>query len=489
MRGMTVPLRRILVVAAVALVMAAESANAQSRASSSDKRDQEIELLKQQVRQLQEQVKTLEGLNTKVKEIDRKLEIQGNSDAVATDVARTKALEEPLVKANDEGFRLQSANDDYRIRLGGLLQVNPRFFTSGDDKNISSSFYVNKARPILSGALGKYYEFQVMPDFGQGKTSLQDAWVNVAYWSAAQLQIGKYKAYVSLERLQSDPALQFVQRSELQNLVPNRDIGAQVNGILFDKRLTYQLGLMNGVPNNASTVDFDSNDAKDFVGRLFLTPFRWSENQWIEGLGFGLGSTLGNERGSTLSSYTTWGQQTWFRYNNGVTMAGQRDRIDAQAYYYWRQLGLLAEYAQDTHRMNLTTSTINRTDNFTDTGYVAQASYFLTGENASYGFVRPLNPFDPFNPFDSGWGAWELTARISNVATSTRQFQLGYANPSLSAKSATEFALGFNWTLTNNIKYWFDFANTFFDGGGGTTSAPRDRINETVLESQFQLAF
>jgi phosphate-selective porin OprO/OprP len=212
-----------------------------------------------------------------------------------------------LVKASDEGFRIQSANDDYRIRFGGLMQINPRFFPSGENKNTSSTFYVNKARPIISGAFAKYYEFQITPDFGQGKTSLQDAWLNVAYIPQAQFQMGKYKAPVSLERAQSDPALQFIQRSELQNLVPNRDIGAQIWGILFGKRVSYYLAFMNGVPNNTSSTDFDTNDAKDFSGRFYLTPFRGSDNQWLEGIGFGMGGTYGNESGSNLSSYKTWG--------------------------------------------------------------------------------------------------------------------------------------------------------------------------------------
>ena len=112
------------------------------------------------------------------------------------------------------------------------MQLNGRrFFTSGNDKNVSSTFYVNKARPIISGALGEYFEFQMTPDFGKGKVSLQDGWVNVAYLPQGQLQVGKYKASVNLERLQSDPALEFIQRSQVQNLVPNRDIGVQLWGI------------------------------------------------------------------------------------------------------------------------------------------------------------------------------------------------------------------------------------------------------------------
>jgi hypothetical protein len=103
------------------------------------------------------------------------------------------------------------------------------------------------------------------PDFGLGKVVLQDAYFNDTMFRYANLQVGKYKSPYDLERLQSDHDLEFSQRSEIQNLVPNRDYGAQ-HASRFENRLTYQVALMNGVPNNTATVESDNNDGKDFVG-------------------------------------------------------------------------------------------------------------------------------------------------------------------------------------------------------------------------------
>jgi phosphate-selective porin OprO/OprP len=483
-----------IVLAAVlaAALFPAEIARAQSKLSA-DQKDQEIELLKTEVKQLEQRVENLEGLDQRVKVIDRKIEVQEQTQ-------QKKALEMPIVKANAEGFSFSSPTEqpgeqpNYKIKLGANIQADGRFFTSGSDKNISSTFFLNKARPILSGTVGKYYDFMLMPDFGQGKVVLQDAYLNLTYFKQAELQAGKYKAPLDLERLQPDPYIEFSERSEIQNVVPNRDTVIELHGDLIDSRLTYQLALMNGVPNNTASSDFDNNDGKDFVGRVFLTPFKPSENEWLKGLGVGLAGTYGNESGNTTSVYRTWGQSTWFTYNNGVTANGARGRLDAQAYYYWRQLGLMAEYAQDDHALKLATETGNRTQSFTDNGYMAQISYYLTGENASYGMVSPLRPLDlnlgELGALEEGGlGAFELAARISNVATDTRQFQLGFANPSVSAKTATEFALGINWILNNNVKYGFDYADTYFYGGAGTTAASTDRPAESVFESQLQIAF
>jgi phosphate-selective porin OprO and OprP len=448
-----------------------------------DPRDQEIELLKAEVQQLEQRVNKLEGLDRKVTVIDRKLEVQQQAQ-------QQKALAMPIVKADDTGFSLSSPDHAYNIDFGGIVQGDGRFFTSGDDKNGGSTFFLNRVRPILTGAVAKYYNFNITPDFGQGRVVLQDAYLNFTYFDFANLRTGKYKAPLDLERLQNDRDLEFSERSEIQNLVPNRDYGADLHGRLFEGRVFYDAALMNGVPNNTAAVDRDINDGKDFVGRIFATPFELGENQWLKGLGFGFAGSYGDESGSTTSVYQTYGMSTWFSYNKGVTASGLRARIEPQLYYYWRGFGLLAEYAQDEHSLNLDTTAhgklINRTDTFTDTGYVVQGSYLLTGEDASYGWVKPYHPFDPRN---RSWGAWEVAARISNVAAQTRQFQLGFAAPNVSAKTATEFALGVNWYLSNNIKWQWDYANTFFDGGAGTTAAPRDRPNESVIESQLQLSF
>jgi phosphate-selective porin OprO and OprP len=491
MRKCTLPILPVLLAAIITGVfIPAGPAHAQSKLSA-DPKDQEIELLKNEVQQLEHRVDTLEGLDQKVKVIDRKLEVDEQDQ-------HQKTLEMPIVKASDQGFSFSSPENAYKINFGGIIQGDGRFFTSGADKNVSSTFYLNRVRPILTGTLWKYYDFNITPDFGQGKVVLQDAFLNIKYFPEANFQAGKYKAPLDLERLQVDRDLEFSERSEIQNLVPNRDTGIQLRSdSLWNNRLTYQAAFMNGVPNNTAadpTTDIDNNDGKDFVGRIFTTPFKLSENEWLKGLGFGFAGSYGDERGSTTSVYKTYGQSTWFTYAKGVTASGLRARLEPQAYYYWRGLGLMAEYAQDEHSLNLSTTYgsnpkkrfVNRTDTFTDTGYFAQASYILTGEDASYGWVKPLHPFDPRN---GRWGAWELAGRISNIAADSRQFKLGFAQNFVSAQDATEWAAGVNWYLSNNIKWQFDYANTYFNGGAGIKGSPEDRPNESVFESQLQISF
>ena len=182
-----------------------------------DQKDREIADLKKEIKLLEQRVDTLEGLDQKVKVIAGKLEVQAETE-------QTKANEAPIINASDKGFWFASQDGNYKLQFGGIIQADGRFFTTGDDST-GSTFYLNRARPILTGTLWKYYDFNFTPDFGQGKVVIQDAYINDTMFDFANLQAGKYKAPFDLERLQVDRYVEYSQRSEIQNLVPNRDIG------------------------------------------------------------------------------------------------------------------------------------------------------------------------------------------------------------------------------------------------------------------------
>src|SRR5208283_2558981 len=189
MRKCTLPILSVLLAAIITgVLIPAAPARAQSKRST-DKKDREIELLRTEIKQLEQRVDTLEGLGQRVKVIDQKvdvqaqkLDVQSQKIDVEAQAEQKRALALPIVKVSDEGFSLSSPNHDYNIGFGGILQGDGRFFTSGADKDVGSTFYLNRVRPILTGSVGKYYNFNITPDFGQGKVTLQDAYLNITYF-------------------------------------------------------------------------------------------------------------------------------------------------------------------------------------------------------------------------------------------------------------------------------------------------------------------
>ena len=135
---------------------------------------------------------------------------------------------------------------------------------------------------------------------------------------------------------------------------------------------------MNGVPNNTAsdTYDVDNNDGKDFVGRIFTTPFEIGENRAAQGSRLRFRLKLdGAMNAAARSSYKTYGASTGLSYASERRRPGCA-RVPAASLLLRRPLGLMAEYAQDEDSLNRigTIGTgalkkpINRTDTFTDTG-------------------------------------------------------------------------------------------------------------------------
>ena len=98
--------RALLASAIGALILQVKPAHAQ--ATVPDKKDHEIELLKSEVEQLEERVDHLESLKGSVSRIDSKLAAQSAAEQIQNDTERTRALDAPIVKADEQGFRIQS---------------------------------------------------------------------------------------------------------------------------------------------------------------------------------------------------------------------------------------------------------------------------------------------------------------------------------------------------------------------------------------------
>jgi phosphate-selective porin OprO/OprP len=462
-----------LLVLLIALPIAPATARAQPASGQSD----EIAALKAEISHLEQRLAALEARSERTQaSAPQSQVVSGRGE---------QPLNAPVVTAGSSGFALTSADGDNQLRLRGLIQATSREFTGGKVTPVTGgTFFLNRVRPILEGTVARYYDFELAPDFGLGRSLIQEAFANVI--PQAQFEAGKFKVPYGIERLQRDRDLEFIERGITNNLVPNRDIGAMLHGDLFEGALAYQLAVMNGVPNDTSSTDADSNDSKDFVGRAFALPFRASNHKLLSGLGVGFAATYGDESDGTISTYRTAGRQIFFSYNPGVSAAGQRLRLSPQGYYYFGPFGLMAEFDSDTHRLNLQQAgakPINRSQRFTDRAWNVQGSYLLTGEKATYDGVVPLHDFAPH---EQTWGAWEIVARLGSLGVDSDVFRDGFADLAKSARTATEWGGGINWYLNRNVKFQLDYLRTYFDGGA---SGGHNRPDESVILSQLQLAF
>lgn len=428
---------------------------------------------------------TISSLEARVDELDQQVRILQRLRELAADSSAAGAKDRVTATASPkDGFSIKSADGKYAVRLKGLVMVDGRFFPGDSANPVTNSFFLRRARPILEATVGKYLEFRITPDFGQGTTVLFDAYTDVKVSPALAVRVGKFKAPVSLERLQSASDIVLAERAFPSGLAPNRDVGLQLSGEIPKGVFAWQAGVFNGVPDLGNG-DNDVTDAKDLVGRVFFQPFTAGP---LTGLGFGVGASTGLERGSTaapaLASYRTPGQQTFFRYASSTTAPaanayadGRRSRLLPQAYFYSGPLGLIGEYAQSWQ----TVTRSGTTAKLKHTAWQTTGSIFLTGEKNSFKSASPRKPFDP----KAGtFGAIELAAQYGELSLDDATFPT-FASTTSAPSKARAWGVGVNWYLARAIKVVVDYERTTFTGG----TATGDRAPENFVVTRVQHSF
>ncbi len=508
----------------------------------------------------------LEELRGLVQELSQQVKVLARKGEINEEAAAAAKKETPVVKASSSGFSFGSADGKNEIKFRGLLQADHRSYSEGANdvrarsrnragaldaegfNDAEDSSLLRRVRPTIEGKVAGKYGFRFTPEFGGGSASVVDAYVETNLNPAFNIRAGKFKSSVGLERLQSGSDIKFIERSYVTNaILPNRDLGVSVYGDILDKKVSYNVGIVNGVADGGNiSTGTEYNGEREYTARVFTTPFIDSDSA-LAGLGFGIGATYTDFTGEQnlnwsdttsadatrngLPSYVTEGQQTFFRYGANAFADGKRFRISPQASYYNGPFGLITEYArvdQDVSLTNknngggaLTPAATNDPLNIVsgtnkklshDAWQVA-VSYLITGEDASFKGVKPKNDFDLDK---GGWGAWELVARYNEINLDKDTFRTpsgnlsgenqalpissAYADPTKSAQSAKTWTAGVNWYLNSNAKIALNYSQTSFDGGAisgdgksGEANTPgrsiKDRPDEKALFARFQVAF
>lgn len=400
--------------------------------------------------------------------------IQRRRELEQEDLTATTAIT-PVVSAGEEGFTLRSKNSDYRLSLGMTAQTDGRF-SLDDPKPITNTFTLRKIRPTFAGRIGKYFDFKVMPDFGNGTTVIQDAYFDIRFRPEFRIRAGKDKTPIGYELLQGDAYLLFPERALASSLVPNRDLGFQLQGDIKGGKLFYAAGVFNGVPDGTSTSsELDTNNSKDFAGRIVLQPFKSATipASALSGLGFQVGGSNGRQAG-TLPSFKTSVGQTYFSYAATASASGERNRISPAVFYYYKNFAAFAEYMRSTQGV----TRAGKQTSVTNQGWEITGSLVLTGEAASDHGIRPKHRFDPT---ERTWGALQLVGRYTVLTVDPEAFTASLA-ASTASREARSFTIGANWYPISFVKIYGTFERTVFRGGAV-------RPSENVILFRSQLAF
>jgi phosphate-selective porin OprO/OprP len=378
----------------------------------------------------------------------------------------------PKVSVGEQGFSLETEDKSFALRLRTLVQGDGRFFVDDVEGRADDSFLIRRARIELTGTLFRNFEFRLMPDFAPSPSTLLDAWLKWNLKPALQIQAGKVKLPVGLERAQSREYNMFNEFGYPTSLVPNRDVGVNVQGRLAAGALSCYLGVFNGTTDGASIATTDPDDDKDIAFLLFATPFARNKNTALAGLGFGIAGTEGQHR-EKPSSYRTVGQQVFYSWRNDVLVDGDISRLVGQLHYFGGPFGLLAEYAVSSQELRAGTVEAE----LDNSAWVATVSWVLTGEDATFRGVKPRRNID----FSSGGlGSWQILARATALDVDDGAFPI-FGDPDSSASEAFTLGVGVSWYLNPQVRISLDYNWTDLEG-----LASLQDENAIILRTQFR---
>lgn len=279
-----------------------------------------------------------------------------------------------------------------RIQFQGTLADNER---SGNSRPVDfdrrfrdrDGFFFRRVYLEFRGEPLDDWSYKVQADIADsGDTNLgvlRDVYIDYKPAQYAKVRMGQFYAPFSFEELTSDTEVQTIERSlVVDSLTPGRELGVQVSGDVFGKKVEYYAGIFNGAGMNQR-----GNDGDEFmyVARLVYIPVKDVELMGKKTkLQLAVNGLISSDREVEL----------YADYDNLFgEFRGNRDMWGADMHLQWGPVGLKAEYIDATlDRSNRFERTLY--DDIEPDGFYVQGSYDFKLLKRSFQLVAKYEEFD-----------------------------------------------------------------------------------------------
>lgn len=433
-------------------------------------------------------------LESKIVTQDKYQELKKQVETEEAEVAKLRVAAEkkttPGAKIDfKRGFSIESADGENNLRLSGRLQADYKQYLGTDPNN--DSFFIRRARLALMGTFRKYYQFSVEPEFGQGSSRLNDAFLNVKYVPYAQLIFGQFKVPFLMEELHSDNWIDFAERSLADNFAPSRDLGMMLHGNIAKDLIYYQLGIFNGLKLNVAS---DVDDQKDVAGRITIAPFSRLDTPFLKDFHIGGAFTTGIEH--TTKPSTDWWKSsfktaggagtTFLQFQDTVVQNGNRTRLGGELAWLVGPVSLKSEYV--TLQLNDLRNG-NKSGSFTGNAGYASVGWFLTGEHEPWknGLPQAITPKSPFVFGRGGTGAFQLLGRYEWLDMDKGLLTNGFVDGTKFTNKASGYTFGLTWYPNEVVRFMLNYTHTNFDQKINVSGTNLDY--EDVIQTRFQIVW
>jgi phosphate-selective porin OprO/OprP len=379
----------------------------------------------------------------------------------------------PLRANFGNGFQLQTDDEEFRLQIHVLSQVEARVWGNGGQVPPNSGFFFPRQRFFFNGRITRPIEYVFSINRGLNSLDLLDAFLNFHPDDRFQVRFGRYMTPLTYDQFAIRPMWLATPERSLYttNFGLNRQIGLMAWGFLFDHRLDYAVGAFNGSRNSFQSLSHNL----DFISYLNARPFQESESLWFfKYLNVGTSVAYGSQDqspvpaslriGAVSPDATVPGVATvpFLIFNQNVIESGPRLLGSVHAAYFFRGLSLMGEWQYGYG--SYATLTRPTPVSVPISGFYVTGAYFLTGEHVdARTMVRPRRPLIPTERGQvRGLGALEAVARVSELRVGENVFTAGFADPNLWSNSAVTTELGANWYWNEHFKIYMFWLHANF---------------------------
>ncbi len=403
-----------------------------------------------------------------------------------------KAQATQAIVDTTDGLKFTTADKKFSAQIGTMLQLDMAGYDSDIKDNMgrdltNSGSEFRRVRLYMNGTFSSVWDYKTEIDFANN-SQLIDGYVVYRGFKTSiptQLTFGHFKIPFSQESLMADKGMTFMERS-----LPNAFLNARAPGVMMSAgRDNWSSALMlfgEQISNTNSNVSDEGGGASmRFTWAPFIAPGA--------NLHFGVASSLripSQNNTSLNTSPISYTEAVRFRAKpesniSEIRLVDTGNIADVDKTQLWgiEFAGSLGAAGFNAEFINTQIQRKNSRDNLEFSGWYAQATWAITGEQRLYKGDKGL--YDAVKPASDS-SAWGVALRFSEIDLTDGPLQLRNAvfTPEINGGDQRNATLALNWYINSYLRSSINYVKVLEIEGGSYADKNLD-----ALQMRLQLAF